>query len=287
MCLQPRPPRPPTPPPRRKCPITMPDKFSGQPEMFPTLGQCQLYMAMRPEDFPDDRAKVAFVINLLSGSAAQWATPLLLQDSPLLADQQRFWQHLRTMYEDPVRMLTATRRLKELCQGKRPLQEYIAEFHLLCQDSDWNDAALVDAFQEGLSEELQDELARVEAPRTLDNLVPLCLRLDARLQRRPSRRTPRDPPSTSAPPLPAPPAPRVAPRFVTAAEEPMELGAVRPRLTAQERIRRRQVGLCLYCGEPGHFAASCPRKRSGARTPVPESQRDLSGNGTGPTSGKP
>uniref|UniRef100_A0A8C6XM20 DUF4939 domain-containing protein n=1 Tax=Naja naja TaxID=35670 RepID=A0A8C6XM20_NAJNA len=66
-----------------KCPVAVPDKFSGQPEMFQAFqGQCQLFMAMRPEDFPDDRARVGFVISLLSSSAAQWAMPLLTQDSP-------------------------------------------------------------------------------------------------------------------------------------------------------------------------------------------------------------
>uniref|UniRef100_A0A8C6XU88 ribonuclease H n=1 Tax=Naja naja TaxID=35670 RepID=A0A8C6XU88_NAJNA len=169
----------PPPRPHRKCPVAVPDKFSGQPEMFPAfMGQCQLFMAMRPEDFPDDRTRVGFVISLLSGSAARWAMPLLVQNSPLLTDCQGFWQHMHLMYEDPIRTQTAARRIKDLRQGKRPLQDYIAEFHLLCMDSTWNDAALLDAFQDGLSEELQDELVRVEAPPTLDALVMQCLRID-------------------------------------------------------------------------------------------------------------
>uniref|UniRef100_A0A670ZB38 DUF4939 domain-containing protein n=1 Tax=Pseudonaja textilis TaxID=8673 RepID=A0A670ZB38_PSETE len=86
-----------------KCPVAVPDKFSGQPEMFPAfMGQCQLFMAMRPEDFPDDQARVGFVISLLSGSAARWATPLLLKNSPLLTDYQGFGQSMRHMYEDPI-----------------------------------------------------------------------------------------------------------------------------------------------------------------------------------------
>lgn len=273
---------PPPPPPRPRCPVNVPDRFSGQQEMFPAfLGQCQLFMAMRPEDFPDDRARVAFVISSLSGTAARWATPLLLQDSPLLLDFQGFLQHLRTMFEDPLRVQTAARRIKDLRQGKRPLQDYIAEFRLLGQDSAWNEVALMDAFQDGLSDEMQDELVRVEAPPTLDALVTQCLRIDARLQRRRPRRALPEPPTASAPPRFAPTALRTAQRFVATAEEPMELGAARPQLTAQERMRRRQGGLCLYCGEAGHFAASCPRKRSGPLKPVPESRRDQPGNGPG------
>uniref|UniRef100_A0A8C5RAV8 DUF4939 domain-containing protein n=1 Tax=Laticauda laticaudata TaxID=8630 RepID=A0A8C5RAV8_LATLA len=74
------------------------------PEMFPAfMGQCQLFMAMRPEDFPDDRAWVGFVISFISGLATRWAIPLLLQNSPLLKNYQGFWQHMRQMYEDPIR----------------------------------------------------------------------------------------------------------------------------------------------------------------------------------------
>uniref|UniRef100_A0A8C6XGU2 DUF4939 domain-containing protein n=1 Tax=Naja naja TaxID=35670 RepID=A0A8C6XGU2_NAJNA len=189
----------PPPPPHRKCPVAVPDKFSGQPEMFPAfMGQCQLFMAMRPEDFPDDRARVGFVISFLSGSAARWATPLLIQNSPLLTDYQGFWQHM-------------PRRIKDLRQGKRPLQDYIADFHLLY------------------------ELVWVEAPPTLDALVVQCLHIDARLQWRKTRRPVQDSPSVSVPPRPAPTVPRVTPSFMTTAAEPMELGAARTRLMTQER----------------------------------------------------
>uniref|UniRef100_A0A670ZE05 DUF4939 domain-containing protein n=1 Tax=Pseudonaja textilis TaxID=8673 RepID=A0A670ZE05_PSETE len=69
-------------PPVRKSPVSMPEKFSGQTDMFPAfLGQCQLFMSLRPENFPNDRAKTGFILSLLSGQAANWATPLLVQDS--------------------------------------------------------------------------------------------------------------------------------------------------------------------------------------------------------------
>uniref|UniRef100_A0A8C6XU81 DUF4939 domain-containing protein n=1 Tax=Naja naja TaxID=35670 RepID=A0A8C6XU81_NAJNA len=245
----------PPPPPRRKCPVAVPDKFSGQPEMFPAfMGQCQLFMAMRPEDFPDDRARVGFVISLLSGSAARWTTPLLLQNSPLLTDYQGFWQHASCMRTPSEQ--TAARRGPS--KGA-PLQDYISEFRLLCMDSTWNDVALMDAFQDGLSDELQDELVRVEVPPTLDALVVQCLRIN-------------ESPSVSAPPRPAPTVSWVMPHFVTTAVDPMVLGAARPCLTTQERARRPQGGLCLYCEEPGHFATSCLCKRSGAPSRKPLSQ---------------
>ncbi|XP_026548988.1 succinate--CoA ligase [ADP-forming] subunit beta, mitochondrial-like [Notechis scutatus] len=72
------------------------------------------------------------------------------------------------MYENPIKSQTVARRLKDICQGKRPLQEFIAEFRLLCMDSAWNEAAHMDAFQDGLADEIQDELVHVEPALTLD-----------------------------------------------------------------------------------------------------------------------
>ncbi len=40
--------------------------------------------------------------------------------------------------------------------------------------------------------------------------------------------------------------------------EPMQMG--RPRLSLEEKRRRRNEGLCLYCGAAGHIAAQCPVK---------------------------
>ncbi|XP_058032605.1 protein LDOC1-like [Ahaetulla prasina] len=97
-------------PPRRRCHIVVPDKFDGIQPIFPAfMGQCQLLISLRMEDFPTDQDKVGFVFNLLSGSAAHWAMPLLAQASPLLDDFRGFCEHLRLIYEDPIKMQTSTR----------------------------------------------------------------------------------------------------------------------------------------------------------------------------------
>ena len=70
-----------------KCPVLPPEKFEGKVEEFPTfLPQCKLYIELRARDFPMDKTKVCFIVSLLKGQAAKWATPLLLAPSPLLTN---------------------------------------------------------------------------------------------------------------------------------------------------------------------------------------------------------
>ena len=46
-------------------------------------------------------------------------------------------------------------------------------------------------------------------------------------------------------------------------DDPMHIDAIQFKpLTLQEEQRRRQNGLCMYCGEPGHIAQRCPNKRT-------------------------
>ncbi|XP_070800770.1 protein LDOC1-like [Pituophis catenifer annectens] len=86
---------PASPPPHRRCHVAVPDKFDGTQAMFPAfMGQCQIFISLRAEDFPTDQDKVGFLLSLLSGSAARWAMPLLVQASPLLDDFRGFCEHL-------------------------------------------------------------------------------------------------------------------------------------------------------------------------------------------------
>ncbi|KAF5895379.1 Retrotransposon-derived protein PEG10, partial [Clarias magur] len=42
--------------------------------------------------------------------------------------------------------------------------------------------------------------------------------------------------------------------------EPMDINQTRAGLSPQERQRRLNSGLCLYCAEKGHLRESCPRR---------------------------
>ncbi|XP_061468679.1 protein LDOC1-like [Rhineura floridana] len=70
-------PAPSVPAPHVKTPVGVSLCYSGKKEQLITfIAQSELYIQVRQLDFPNNSFKVAFVISLLEGEAAQWATPL-------------------------------------------------------------------------------------------------------------------------------------------------------------------------------------------------------------------
>lgn len=152
----------------------------------------------------------------------------------------------------------AAREIMLLRQGRRSLTDYAIEFRTLAASSQWNERAQFDAFLNGLSDELKDELASRELPTTLNGLIDLANRVDTRLHQR-AREKARSRARFS--PLPFPPSSVPSTDFKPCAEpEPMQVN--RTRLSPEERQKRLRSGACLYCGQGGHFKKDCPVKDS-------------------------
>ncbi|KAF7641725.1 hypothetical protein LDENG_00273800 [Lucifuga dentata] len=109
-------------------------------------------------------------------------------------------------------------------------------------------AALCDAFLNGLADYIKNKLISHDLPTTLDGLIELTTHIDLRIQARRREKLQRTTTATSFS-IPDPPG----------GPEPMQLG--RTILMPEERERRRQLNLCLYCGQAGHFVSRCPAKR--------------------------
>ncbi len=66
------------------CPMAKPATYSGEAsECSGFLLQCSLYSEMQPQQFVNERAKIAFIISLLSGWALQWARSIWDSQSPI------------------------------------------------------------------------------------------------------------------------------------------------------------------------------------------------------------
>lgn len=85
---------------------------------------------------------------------------------------------MTVLYDDPQRTATAGSALHTLIQGRRPVEDYIVEFHKWSADTGWNASALKYQFRLGLAETLKDELAQIKAPFSLENLIQVSIQLD-------------------------------------------------------------------------------------------------------------
>ncbi|KAJ7990648.1 hypothetical protein DPEC_G00302570 [Dallia pectoralis] len=254
-------------PPSREPRVPAPDRYSGELGLCRAfLIQCSLVFEQQPLSYPTDRSKIAYLMSLLKGNALAWASVVWDNQSPISQSFICFTTEMGRVFDHPVRGSVAANRLLTVRQGSRSVEDYAVEFRITAAETGWNDEALQGAFKNGLCERLKDELAPREDSGDLNELITLVIRLDSRLRERQRERASRAP-STSSSRYSSPPnvslhSPLVPP-FTSSnttshrpTEEPMHLG--RARLSPAERTRRMQAGVCLYCGQNGHYITSCP-----------------------------
>ncbi len=226
--------------------------YSGEPQLCRSfLAKCSLYISLQPLSFPTEESKIAFVITLLSGRAALWGTTVWEQKLPCCTSFQSFSEEIRKVFDRAASGREAARFLAELRQADRSVTDFSIEFRTLAAECRWNPEAQWDMFFHGLADYVKDEIYTLELPTSLDGLVSLAIRVDARLQQR-GQRARRTSVNNRLDHLPIP----YRDADIGFAEpDPMQMG--RSRLSLEEKRRRRNEGLCLYCGAAGHIAALC------------------------------
>ena len=237
---------------------SMPDKFDGTRANFRGfVQQVRLYLRLYPSRYPDGFTQVAFIGTLLSGNARSWFAPLLEKDSPILYNLEAFMERLTAAFGDSDRERVAERKIQNLRQGSRSAAIYAAEFQQLTCDLDWNDKAYMTRFRYGLRDDVKNLLITMPKVDTLEELISQAITCDNRLfelrqERRSSWRN--DGAVTAY---------LRSPENHSTGPEPMQIDAVRFKtLTQEEKKRRMEEGLCLYCGEEGHKVGNCPNKQN-------------------------
>ncbi|XP_050972472.1 tyrosine-protein kinase JAK3 [Labeo rohita] len=259
--------------------ISLPDKWDGSGarcDVF--LTNLSLIFEFQPSRYPTDRSRIALLVSLLTGQAAEWATAVLKANSDSAHSYPAFTTQLRAAFQHPESEVEVDSRLYHLKQGERSVSRYTTEFRTLSVQTTWSDAALRTAYYEGLSIRLKDELAVRELPDTLEGMIQLALRVDQRMRHHSHRTNPvsrsstgtiprirtLDSPVTYAVAAPSPPPPIASEAHSTGAGEPMQIG--RTSLSAAERARRYREGLCAYCASPEHHRAICPLRPGNGQT---------------------
>lgn len=247
--------------PYREPHIPSPERYSGDLGACGRfLLQCSLVFDQQPLTYATDKSRIAFVISLLTGKASQWATAAWESNALFFDSYATFTNEMKKIFDHPLRGKEAAKRLLTLHQGARPVAEYAIDFRILATESGWDDTALQDVFIRGLSDNVKDELAARDETRCLDELISLATRLDNRLRERRREKASRQSSHVSNVSSPVPVQTGVPPMLSSQpnppdVEEPMQLG--RAQLTPAERQHRQKFGLCLYCGQKGHFVSAC------------------------------
>lgn len=260
--------------------LNKPSEYDGKDRNQATtfLAQVQMYINGNTLLFPTEDSKVLFASTYLRGRAFSWFEPRMTKGvDPLLHDFTLFKTELLKAFGDPDREATMARKLKNLKQTGSA-SAYRTEFDNICQYLTWNDTALKSSFYDGLRPEVKDALAYVlDEPSKFSDYQDLVIRIDQRLYDRKvearggtsnksndNKKKTTGHNQSSNKSNSDKPTPKTDPGA-------MDLDGTNNRkfkpLTPAERQRRMENKLCLYCGEPGHRAQDCPKKktRPGAR----------------------
>lgn len=230
-----------------------PPIYDGDPKSCQAfLSQCALVFALQPRRYATEEARVAYVITLLSGRAREWGVAVWNSRALCCASFEDFRQEMTKLFDRSAQGDEAAAQLSGLTQKRSSVTDYAIQFQTLAAACAWNEGALRARFLDGLDHAIADELAALDLPRGLDDIINLALRVEGRLNRRRQRRL------STAPWRHLESSSHDDPSSLSVEAEPMQLG--RLRLTPQQRQERLTQGLCLYCGKPGHFVLQCPLK---------------------------
>ncbi|THH13138.1 hypothetical protein EW146_g7057 [Bondarzewia mesenterica] len=155
---------------------------------------------------------------------------------------------------------------------------YLSHFNDICTYLSYADEVKIVKFYEGLKDEIKDHLIIcLDKPTDFHEYTKLCVHIDNELHKRDIEKCTKannkltnstnSPYTKAARPEcrynPLMPATQSAPSEALSPGVPMEIDAThtaqhRGPLTPEEHQKRKDKGLCMYCGGPGHNADSCP-----------------------------
>ena len=262
-----------------------PDPFSGSDphKLQPFLLQCQLYFRNNPRAYPDDESKVNFALSYLRDTALQWFEPSILEGTelPWMIDWSEFVRELRTNFGSIDPTGNAEEELDALCmKDNQKILKYNVEFNRLAARVRWGDSALRHRYYKGLPDCIKDILAQSSKHDTLIELKSAAQIIDARYWECNREKSQGDSSShksdnkahdkkksssqsqQSASSNTSQSKPTASTSATTSAPKKnnilSKLGKD-GKLTPQERKRRMDNSLCMFCGATGHIAKDCAK----------------------------
>ncbi len=230
-------------------PMAKPAPFTGVAEQCNGfLLQCSLALEMQPHLYATDRAKIAFIISLLTGRVLQWAETIWTQSSTVTQSVNSFIEHFREVFGRPAGRWFIRWRTAVSSPSRIAVNNWLcSQFRTLAAASGWNERSLLTSYRQGLEPRVRLQLSAYDDSYGLERFIQLSIRCANPMQscfmesqNSPSSSLLRHP-ATLSPPEPG--------------HEPMQIDQTR--LSSSEWQRRLTQGLCLYCGAGGHVISTC------------------------------
>lgn len=232
--------------------------------------QCIIFFQNDLDAYPEDRIKINTAISYFDSIALDWIAPFMLAEPrpEMLEDWDSFVRCLLDMFGDRDIMLVAQGKIKKIkMEDNHRAPKYIIEFAQWAPLTGYNEFALAERFYDGLPERLKDKICDVGRPTDFVSLRTLAKQLDARYWERQDEKgavrsttTKSDAPKAKDSKSSQPPTNNSTnpPKSSEAKAKPKLPLNSAGRLNDEERRRRMENKLCLYCASPDHIRANCP-----------------------------
>lgn len=275
-----------------------PDTFDGSDpkKLNNFILLCNLYFRNNSA-YSDDENKVTLALSYLRGTALEYFEPSLLDsdDFPIWMDNwSAFVRTLRTQFGPIDPTADAEDGIDNLkMHDNQHIVKYNVEFNRLAIRTGWGDSVLRHRYYSGLAERIKDIMGQQGKPATLEDMKTLAHSIDSRHWERlreksragksKSDNTDKSDKNNNKTDdkgkTPAPgnnsnnnnkkgnksndksnKAPSTSGNSTSISDKLGKDG----KLTQQERQRRFDNNLCLFCGGTGHTAKECPKSTSSA-----------------------
>ena len=258
-----------------------PETFHGQRNKLTAfLTECKINFSVQSSCFASDSIKINYMISYLRDSPLLAIRPYLgrPEKPDFLEEYPKFIEYLKTNYGDPDEKASAVRRLNSLRQTSSA-SAYFSEFKQCVAILDWKEQdPLIDRAKQGLNAAIKNEIAKERTKfTTVEELINFVIPLDNSLYERElemKKEEKAKPTRTSTKPEAFTSVTRTSTRTNTPASNHGHIPTVfnntdnsfrpanrsnQPRgpIDNNERARRIENNLCLYCGDSSHQIRDC------------------------------
>jgi hypothetical protein len=238
--------------------LSSPNSYDGKKKGRPArqwLARVLAWVELSRAAFPDERALILYMLHLLKDDTANWAQPhlqkVLNHRRGAITTVDEFIDKFRSAFNDPDTGRAAKRKILELTQESTPTKsttEYTTEFRNLMADLDWDDLALIASYRRGLHWKVKELMSQREAQqRNLEGWIMAAIQIDNIRRKN----------EASHPPCPTNIPKKVTVTTPATVTVKRDIKTLPNYVNETERKWRREAGLCIKCGNPGHTIKDC------------------------------